>query len=170
MTIISDRNHSNVLEEGTLRDIRAELPAVVSIVTTADNQGTPYGATVSSMVSLSLEPPLLLVCLESNSDTLAALEVGGGFVVNVASEEQQKTAFAFSKKGPEKFETTNWVLNSSGLPKLVDSAIVFDCVVTSLIQEGDHTIVVGHISNLEQSNEPRPLIYRHRKMHTSPTA
>ena len=146
----------------------ANLPAAVSVVTTIAADGTPHGATVSAVSSLSMTPPLVLACLDAGSDTLAAMQVGRGFLIHIVAEGQQDMAFSFAKKGMEKFERTEWVLSDSGQPKILGSAMVFDCVVSDLLPGGDHTIVVGRIQNIDLAEDRAPVVYHRRQMQVSP--
>ncbi len=170
MTLVSDTTHKRSLDPGAFRAAMADLPAAVSIVTTVAEDGTPHGATVSAVSSLSMTPPLVLVCLDAASDTLAALTVGRGFLIHVTADGQQETAMAFAEKGPEKFENTHWTLSDSGQPRLADSSMVLDCVVSDLLPGGDHTIVIGHINGIEHFEKRRPIIYHRRRMLASPAA
>lgn len=168
MTTTSDSPHVETLSADAFRAAMADLPAAVSIVTTFAADGTPHGATVSAVTSLSMTPPLVLVCLDAGSDTLAALEVGRGFLIHILAEGQQDTAFSFAKKGVEKFERTQWVLSDSGQPKIPGSAMVFDCVVSDLLPGGDHTIVAGGIQGIDHAEDRVPVVYHRRQMQASP--
>ncbi|KAA0977127.1 flavin reductase family protein [Paeniglutamicibacter sulfureus] len=168
MTITSDLSHTEAPTEDVFRSAMANLPSAVSIVTTFAADGTPHGATVSAVSSLSMSPPLVIVCLDAGSETLAALEGGRGFLIHIVADGQQDTAFAFAKKGREKFERTEWVLSDSGQPKIPGAAMVFDCQVADLLPGGDHTIVVGRIVGIDHPVDRTPVIYHRRHMQASP--
>ncbi|TJY66184.1 flavin reductase family protein [Arthrobacter sp. CAU 1506] len=168
MTINSDVPHENLVDQDAFRAAMADLPAAVSIVTTVAWDGTPHGATVSAVSSLSMTPPLVLVCLDAASDTLSALSLGRSFLIHITAEGQQETALAFAKKGPQKFDDTDWTFSESGQPLLAGAAIVLDCVVSDLLPGGDHTIVVGRICGIEHAEDRRPIVYHRRQMLASP--
>ncbi|MET1088901.1 MAG: flavin reductase family protein [Arthrobacter sp.] len=168
MTMTREEAHTQALSRDTFRAAMADLPAAVSIVTTIGPDGTPHGATVSAVSSLSMTPPLLLVCLDSNSDTLAALEIGRGFLIHILADGQQQTAMAFAKKGSEKFERTEWAPSGSGQPRIPGAAMVFDCVVDDFLPGGDHTIVIGRISDIDHAQDRIPVVYHRRQMCASP--
>lgn len=164
-------NNNDVFQSVTpevFRTAMADLPAAVSLVTTIDQSGNPRGATVSAFSSLSLDPPLLLVCLDQNSDTLAALRSGGALMLHVAADGQQSSAFALARKGSEKFSEINWVADESGLPIITGFATAFKCTVDSLLPGGDHTIVVARINAVAHNMENTPVVYHRRQMVPSP--
>ncbi|MFT4470135.1 flavin reductase family protein [Arthrobacter sulfonylureivorans] len=170
MNPTSDLHHKTVLDPTTFRAAMADLPAAVSIVTTTAENGTPHGATVSAVSSLSMTPPLALVCLDASSETLGAMAVGRGFLVHITADGQQDVAFAFAKKGPAKFEQIDWRLSDSGQPRLSGSAMVMDCIVEDLLPGGDHTIVVGRIVDIDHDDSLTPIVYHRRQMLASPAA
>lgn len=142
----------------------ADLPAAVSIITTTSAAGVPHGATVSAVTSLSQDPPMLLVCLDEASDTLAALGPGQRFVVHIVSDGLQDTAMAFATKGAAKFDGTDWTYSASGQPLIAGASVVFDCTVESFCVGGDHTIVVGMIHAIEHSADRPPVVYHRWRM------
>src|SRR5919108_4785135 len=128
------------IDDQTFRAAMADLPAAVSIVTTTASDGTPRGATVSAITSVSLAPPKLLVCLDARSDTLSALQVGRHFLVHVAADGQQDEVLRFAGKGAGKFTAATWAPGMSGQPQFSSAAVVFDCVVSAMVPAGDHTV------------------------------
>lgn len=146
----------------------ADLPAAVSIITTVSSSGRLHGATVSAVTSLSKTPPMLLVCLDAGSDTLAALEVGRDFLVHIVSDAQKDVAMAFAGKGAEKFEKTRWTPTPTGLPKFDNATVVFECTVESLLPGGDHTIVVGTIESIDHAPHRASVVYHRQLMFASP--
>jgi len=98
------------------RNAMSDLPAAVSLLTTLDSSGQPRGATVSAVSSLSLDPPLVLVCLDNGSDTLAALPEGHEFLLHIAADGQQDAAYALARKGEDKFSAFAWSPSGAGLP------------------------------------------------------
>lgn len=161
-------NHTEAPSPEAFRAAMGDLPAAVSIVTTVDSHGAPHGATVSAISSLSMTPPLLLVCLDAGSDTLAALEPNRSFLTHIVAEGQEATAFSFAKKGQEKFSSAPWGFSATGQPKIEGAAIVFECTVTDLLPGGDHTIVVGRIEHIDHAPDRAPVIYHRRQMLPSP--
>lgn len=142
----------------------AELPAGVTVITAWDDDGLPVGATVSAVNSLSMDPPMLLACLATSSDTLQVLRTGSRFAVHVLCDGQQAVATCLAGKGADKFSEVSWSPGPHGLPQLEGSAVVAACEVRSLVPGGDHVIVLGDIRSLEVAGGLSPLVYHRRRM------
>jgi len=133
----------------------------VSIVTTADKTGKPYGLTMNSVTSLSLDPPLYIVNLDKGSDTMKVLEDGGAFCINVLASDQQELSNRFAKKGDNKFDGVNVNSGFAGAPCLEGALMSIQCSVESMHEGGDHIIVVGRVEKIEQLDPEQnaPLLY-----------
>ena len=154
--------------ELAFRAAMADLPAAVSIVTTTAADGAPHGATVSAVSSLSLRPPMILVCLDQQSDTLAALDRDRHFLVHIAADGQQDQILRFAGKGTDKFTGDHWATGLSGQPQVLGAAQVLDCVVADLVPGGDHTIVVGRVTAIEHDESSTPIVYHRRRLMPTP--
>jgi flavin reductase (DIM6/NTAB) family NADH-FMN oxidoreductase RutF len=141
-----------------LRDVMSRFPTAVTVVTAIGPAG-PAGATANAVASLSLEPPMMLACLDLGSRTLVAVEHAGTFGVNVLSGEQAAIAMRFSTKDPhpEKWEGVGWE-ERGGVP-LIDGALIsVVCELGEVHAGGDHSIVTGTVIAIE-SGEGEPLIF-----------
>jgi flavin reductase (DIM6/NTAB) family NADH-FMN oxidoreductase RutF len=157
------------VDEAAFRAAMADLPAAVSIVTTTAADGTPRGATVSAVTSVSMSPAMLLVCLDARSDTLAALDRGRRFLVHVAVDGQQETVMRFAGKGTEKFADVAWTADAaSGQPLIAGAGVVFTCVAEILQPAGDHTVVIGRIVGIDHDPSRRPVVYHRRTLLPAP--
>lgn len=126
----------------------SRLPTAVTIVT-AGGLGGPAGATANAVTSLSLDPPLMLACLDRGSRTLTALRETGRFAVNVLAAGQDGVARGFSTKAsqPEKWRDVGFAENE-GIP-IIDGALIWvACHVRDLYDGGDHEIAVGEVLDL----------------------
>lgn len=137
------------------------LPTGVTVVTALDGEGLPRGLTVSAVVSVSEEPPTLLVCIDKNSNTLPAIRQGGRFAVNYLAQGRERVAQLFASKEPDKFAEVTWSPAASGMPWLGDDAFALaECRVVREVEAGDHIVFFGRI---EGGREPdpgaRPLVY-----------
>ena len=153
-----------VLEE-LKKDFRAAMASVatpVSVVTAIKN-GTAHGTTVSAFATLSLNPPMVMVALDRNSDLLSILRETGEYGVNLLGVEHSELASAFAKKGPDKFAGITWTVEN-GLPRL-PGACWIECSVESLVDGGDHVIALGTVRNIVLS-DGKPLTYRQRTFGT----
>lgn len=137
----------------------------VSIVTTDGEHGR-FGLTVSSMTSVSADPPMLLVCVHRNSVAHDAIAANGRFAINVLAAYQQHIAAAFagsSKLGlPYDFDNGDWSATAAGLPRLLNPAAIFECELESSIEAGSHSIFLGRVVGAQGRNIA-PLVYSNRE-------
>ncbi len=130
----------------------------VTIVTTTDANGTPRGFTANSFTSVSIEPPLLLICIGKSAASMEVFRQARGFAVNILSEHQKDTSVLFASKRPDKFEVAKWRAGPFGSPLIEGSAAWFDCARYQSIDAGDHIILMGHIEAFSYS-DANPLGY-----------
>ena len=133
----------------------------VSIVTTVDADGKPFGLTMNAVTSLSLDPPMFLVCVDSGSDTLKAMLDSGVFCVNVLTQAQQELSNRFAKKGDDKFSGVGYVAGRTGAPILANTLLSVECSVSDVLAGGDHQIFCGEVKSVfaNDSAEAEPLLY-----------
>jgi flavin reductase (DIM6/NTAB) family NADH-FMN oxidoreductase RutF len=130
----------------------------ITVVTTRDPAGQPQGLTVNAFCSVSLEPPLVLICVDRRSEANAGLGHTALFSVSVLSEEQEEISRRFASGGPLKFEGLALAMGTSGLPLIPGALATLECRLVASYPTGDHTIYIGEVEHL--SSEPgRPLIY-----------
>jgi 3-hydroxy-9,10-secoandrosta-1,3,5(10)-triene-9,17-dione monooxygenase reductase component len=116
----------------------------ITVVTSCDGAGAPVGTTANAVTSLSLQPPLLLVCLDRTSLTLEALRAHGAFAVNVLGERHRDVSAAFARRGSNGAWTgVRHRPCSTACPGLVDALATIDCKLEHIYPGGDHEIVVG---------------------------
>jgi flavin reductase (DIM6/NTAB) family NADH-FMN oxidoreductase RutF len=146
------------------RAVMASFPTGVCVVTTLDAAGTPRGMTCSSVCSVSLDPPTLLVCLRTASPTLAALLGQASFAVNILHHQAQPTAELFASGEQGRFGRIRWQPGPGGVPHLIEDAhAVAVCQVEATRQVGDHTVVFGEVRHITQRHGHRPLLYGLRR-------
>jgi flavin reductase (DIM6/NTAB) family NADH-FMN oxidoreductase RutF len=130
----------------------------ITVITTHDADGRDHGMTLSAFSSLSLDPPLVLVCIgdaASIADTMANAEF---FAVNILAEDQEPLSRRFSAKDEDRFENIAMTRGAHGLPLLDGALAHVQCRVTARHPGGDHTIVVGEVI-ATASREGDPLLY-----------
>ncbi|KUL64118.1 flavin reductase family protein [Streptomyces sp. NRRL S-1521] len=129
------------------RSLMSAFPTGVAVVTSLDTDAQPRGATCSSLCSVTLTPPTLLLCLNTTSSTLSAIRGSGGFAVNLLNSCARDTAVKFSTPVDDRFATVTWRrFGSSGHPWLVrDAFAVAECRATELSTVGSHTVVLGRV-------------------------
>ena len=133
-------------------------PTGVTVVTAIGESG-PSGATANAVTSLSLDPPMMLACLDRGSRTLTSVRAQGRFGVNALSAGQQELARRFAGKDAEaeKWQMVEWA-ESDELPRLAGSLMWVACELRDLIDGGDHLILTGNVLAAE-SREGLPLIF-----------
>ena len=152
------------MDRATFFAIMGAFPTGVGIVTTMDEKNQPRGLTSNALCSVSAEPPLLLVCVDKNSNTLPGLRHSGRFVVNYLAAGRGELANLFASKEPDKFQTVSWRPASNGMPWLHTDTIAYaECRITNEVEAGDHLVFIAQV---EAGQPPapgtKPLMYFRR--------
>lgn len=151
----------------TLRDALGCFATGVTVVTCLTD-GVPTGLTVNSFTSVSLDPPLLLVCIHKQATSADALVEASHFAINVLQTGQQPASITFSTRVEDRFGTMAWSCGEAGAPTLTDSLCVFECERFALYEGGDHHILVGHVVKASFDAALDPLLFfrgRYRRLH-----
>jgi flavin reductase (DIM6/NTAB) family NADH-FMN oxidoreductase RutF len=142
-------------------EFRAALSAYATGVTivTAIGPSGPSGATANAVTSLSLEPPMMLACLDRGSRTLTSVRAQGRFGVNALAAGQEELARRFSAKDPEprKWQRVEWS-DSNELPRLDGALVWVACELRDLIDGGDHLILTGNVIDAD-ARDGQPLLF-----------
>jgi flavin reductase (DIM6/NTAB) family NADH-FMN oxidoreductase RutF/pimeloyl-ACP methyl ester carboxylesterase len=152
----------------TLRDALGCFATGVTIVTARDDSGRPIGLTANSFTSVSLDPPLLLVCLARTSSSLPTLEHRDNFAVNVLHIGQQPTSTLFARKDEERFAMTSCENWETGVPIIKGSLSSFECARHAMYDGGDHLILIGRVLRVRFEPRRDPLLFfrgRYRRLH-----
>lgn len=145
------------------RDLRRALGSFatgVTVVTSLDSQERAIGFTANSFTSVSLDPPLILVCLAKGARSYPAFTQAGRFAVNILADAQRELANGFATAGADKFAGVCWRREASGAPVLDGVSTWLDCVEHDQSEAGDHVILIGRVVAYGQSPRP-PLGYCH---------
>ena len=152
----------------TLRDALGCFATGVTVVTCLTEDGSPAGLTVNSFTSVSLDPPLLLVCLHKQAASADTLVNSPCFAINVLQAGQQPASITFSTRVEDRFGNTPWSCGEAGAPILKDSLCVFECERFAVYDGGDHHILVGQVIKASFDVRLDPLLYfrgRYRRLH-----
>ena len=152
----------------TLRDALGCFATGVTVVTCVDDEGRPAGLTVNSFTSVSLDPPLLLVCLHKMAASTEALTNASHFAINVLHTLQQPASITFSTRVEDRFGCTPWSTGEAGAPILKESLCVFECERFGLHDGGDHHILVGQVVKASFDASLDPLLFfrgSYRRLH-----
>ncbi len=132
----------------------------ITIVTALTDDGQPVGLTANSFSSVSLNPPLVLFCLDRRATNFAVFKLGHRFVVNVLRDSQQELSTRFAKSDPDKFNGLDFAVWDSGVPVLRDCIANLQCVVADIAEGGDHVIVIGRVERMAyDQGGGLPLLY-----------
>lgn len=145
-----------------LRSVMARYPTGVTVVTTQDPNGDPVGLTVNSFTSLSLDPPLILVCIGNGASTLRSLTEAECFGVSILAAHQAETSDRFAREPSEgRFDTTAWHAAPGGSPILTEATAWIECTREDVLPGGDHSILVGRVVHTGTSDR-EPLLFHAR--------
>jgi len=147
-----------VIGPDDFRRVLSHFATGVTIVTTSDPDGRPTGLTVSAFTSLSLDPPLILVCVDHKSQSYPILREGKAFAVNVLCVDHEGLSRRFASTRLDKFEGVTYRAGHLGLPLLEGALGHLECVTVSRHVEGDHTIFVGRVEHVGVG-DGEPLLY-----------
>jgi 3-hydroxy-9,10-secoandrosta-1,3,5(10)-triene-9,17-dione monooxygenase reductase component len=150
------------------RSAMAVIPTAVTVIASTGERG-PAGATANAVASLSLEPPLMLACLDRGSRTLAAVRSSGFFSVNVLGAGDEALARGFASKAPheEKWSGIEWS-ESHGSPRIGAALAWIACELRDLLDGGDHVIVTGAVLDLAVREDAAPLVFHHGEYRALP--
>jgi flavin reductase (DIM6/NTAB) family NADH-FMN oxidoreductase RutF len=147
------------------REIMACFPSGVAIVTAHEAGDRPRGLTLSAFCAVSLDPPLVLVCVDRSSNTLPALQASGGFTVNFLAGGREHLAVLYASKAEEKFDGIAWRrphVREGGPILHEDSAAYAVCVTRQAIEAGDHWVFIGEVCDGAVIEGRLPLVYHRR--------
>lgn len=141
------------------RSFMGTFAAGVTVVTTQDADGKHWGLTATAFSSLSLDPPLCLVCINHNAGSYETFKKSGKYAVNVLSDQQEELSNRFASKRDDKFDGIPWESGAvTGCPVLADTLASIECTVHEILPGGDHDIFIGAIQNVK-IGQGKPLVY-----------
>lgn len=146
------------IDPSELRQALGAFATGVTIVTALSGDGEPVGFTANSFTSVSLDPPLLLVCLAHKAYSYGIFREAKSFAVNVLCAEQEETAKRFATSGIDKFSQIDWSAGQMGAPLIEGSLAVFDCTMHQRVVAGDHDILMGQVISFSRQ-EGDALVY-----------
>ncbi|MFP3963839.1 flavin reductase family protein [Actinomadura fulvescens] len=153
------------------RDVMRRWASGVAVITMRGPDG-PHGMTVNALLSVSLDPPTLLIVLARNGRTRGILERTGRFTVNILAAGQQPLADRFTKRrqpGDEEFAGLDWHPSPGGAPVLQGVLAALDCLVTEQTPVADHVLLIATVTHTHlPSTEGAPLVYAGRRYHDLP--
>jgi len=148
-----------VVPADDFRKVLSHFGSGVTVVTTCDKDSRPTGLTCSAFASVSLDPPLVLVCVDHKAQSFPALRDGGRFAVNILSASQEHLSRRFATtKITDKFEGVSHTVTDLGLPLMEGALAHLECTTVNTHVEGDHTIFIGRVERIAVPGG-EPLLY-----------
>lgn len=150
--------------QDVFREVMSNFAASVTVVTSFA-EGRHHGLTVSAFTSVSLDPPLILICIDHASHSVDALRLARGFTVNMLREGTGAMATKFASKNPDKFAglvVREPEFRGAGLALPAESFASLECRTVQFLEAGDHTIFIGHVEQAVLYQVAKPLIYWQR--------
>ncbi|HEY2267594.1 MAG TPA: flavin reductase family protein [Streptosporangiaceae bacterium] len=153
---------------GEFREAMGRFATGVTVVTSVGADGEPVGTTANALTSLSLDPPLILVCFDLGSLTLQAIREHGAFVVNVLAAGQRQLSANFARRGlAAAWEQVRHRHGPTGTPRIDGVLAVLECTVEHSLPGGDHEIVIGRVRHAQTSASPAAPLVFYRGTYTS---
>lgn len=142
------------IDPRALRSAFGTFMTGVTVVTTTGPDGEPLGFTANSFTSVSIDPPLILVCVANSSRNYDAFNTASGFAVNILSEAQIDVSNTFARPVEDRFATVDWQSGPVGSPVLDGVSAWFDCSMFKTVDAGDHLILIGKVEAFESNAHP----------------
>jgi flavin reductase (DIM6/NTAB) family NADH-FMN oxidoreductase RutF len=146
------------IEKNELRRVMGHFATGVTVITTISKEGTPYGLTANAFMSVSLEPPLLLISVDKKAESYPYFEESGVFTVNILREDQEALSRKFAVSGGNKFEGVAYHRGANNVPILEDTLAHIECRLYAKYDGGDHTLYLGEVLEAE-THEGKPLLF-----------
>lgn len=147
------------IDQESFRKALGQFATGVTVVTGLDKSSQPVGMTVNAFSSLSLDPPMVLVCLDKKTSNIEAYLDGSHFVINILSGQQKDLSNLFATPRPDKFDIAEFETWDSGCPVLKGCLANIECRRDAIHDGGDHHILVGRVERLTNSSTDDPLLY-----------
>ena len=146
------------MNDKDFRRVCSCFPTGVTVTTLIGIDGQPHGVTISSFTSVSLQPPLELICIDHRSRIVQHLTLGHSFAINVLSHDQHEISNRFARQQAHRFSGVAWHTGLTGAPLLDGAAAILECNLYQSIEAGDHLIILGEVVGGVCSDRP-PLLY-----------
>jgi flavin reductase (DIM6/NTAB) family NADH-FMN oxidoreductase RutF len=157
---VSNATSMPSVDGAAFKSALSRLAAGTNIVTMRGQDGEKLGLTATAVTSVSLDPPLVLVCINNGARTAAALEAHAPFIVHFLAADQEQLARHFASRIPDKFEGIPHSITESGSPRLEGALASIECAPYQIYPGGDHIIVLGRVVDVQVSDaDASPLIY-----------
>lgn len=145
------------------KEIMGSYPTGVTVVTTTDKDNNPFGLTVNSFASVSLDPLLVLWSIIKGSGSYEVFKKADRFAINILAGDQEQVCWDFAGRAEDRFKKNDWKMSTNNIPIIGNTFAVFECEKFQTIEAGDHDILIGKVIDL-QKNEKEPMLYYQRNV------
>lgn len=150
----------NAPDPSAFREAMASFPSGVTIVTTADAAGRWWGFTATSFCSVSMEPPLVLVCLAETAECHPVFARAARWNVHVVHPDHTDLALRFATRGADKFAGGGFVTDEHGMPRLEQACATLGCATHERYAVGDHLVLFGQVESARLGGHAPAVYYR----------
>ena len=150
---------ASAIDASTFRAVLGRFASGVTVVTVRDGGGRDHGMTVSAFCSVSLEPPLVLACIDRSATLLGSLAAGGAYAITMLSESQEALSRRFASEVDDRFDGVGYRRAPGGSALLDDALAWLECRVEARVDAGDHVVVIGRVEHAEVNERAGPLLY-----------
>ncbi|WP_231335696.1 flavin reductase family protein [Actinomadura graeca] len=147
------------ISQDDFRTTMSRFASGLTVVAALDEAGLPAGLTCQSFASLSLDPPLILVCVGRGSSSWARIEGTGRFGVSILAEQQRDVCVSLARRAEDKFDSVPWRPSPYGTVHIEGALATIDCRIGTVHEAGDHLVVIGDVLDLAVRDEGTPLLY-----------
>ena len=152
------RRGGDLVDALTFRRTCARFATGIAVATVLDDTGTPHGMTVNSFTSVSLVPPLVLVCIDYSANLLPMFRAARYYGLSVLNESQKPLSNKFATRGQDRFDGITWTAGHTGVPLLPEALAHLECEVRQVVEAGDHAIFIGEVLQAT-AEDGKPLLY-----------
>jgi flavin reductase ActVB len=152
-----------MLDAGSFKRAMSRFPSGVVIATALDARGRPWGFTATSFASVSLDPPLVLVCPAKTADCHGVFTAAGHFAINILASDHEAEAQRFATRGVDKFAGDEFDVGEHALPLLRTAIASLVCRTYAQHDAGDHTLLLGQVTSVRLGPASDPVVYYRRQ-------
>ncbi|MEU6880646.1 flavin reductase family protein [Streptomyces sp. NPDC046712] len=142
-----------------MKHVLGHFASGITVVAALDPTGRPVGLAVQSFASLSLDPPLVLLCVAKTSTSWPGVRAAGRFGISILAEDQREVCAALGRSGPDKFAGVHWTTTEDGAVHVDGALATLDCAVHAVHEAGDHLLATARVLALDAREDGTPLLY-----------
>lgn len=147
------------VDPAVFREVLGAFASGITVVAALADDGRPAGLACQSFASLSLEPPLVLLCVGKGSSSWPTVRAADRFGISILAEEQRPVCEALGKRGEEKFAGVDWETSPHGAVRITGALATVDCALEAVHEAGDHYLVTARVLELTARDGGSPLLY-----------